>query len=160
MPRGTPMPQRFWSKVDRRGPDECWRWLGGHVPDGYGVFSVECPDGKWRSIKAHRYAWVLEHGSFPPDGLHVLHRCDTRDCVNAAHLFLGTNDDNVADRVSKGRSASQRGSRNPRAKLTQEQVEAIRAEAGKTNTAVLAARYGVSRKTVQVVISGSSWSAS
>ena len=149
----------FWAKVDRRGPDECWPWKGGHVPDGYGVICLPMELGRWGwgTVKVHRYAYFLEHGSLPPAGLQVLHRCDVRDCVNVAHLFVGTNADNVADRVSKGRSASQRGERNPRAKLTPAQVAEIRAMGGGTNTAILAARFGVSMMTIQNAIAGRTW---
>lgn len=66
---------------------------------GYGkIYDAESN----RQILAHRAAWQLENGPIPAD-LHVLHRCDTPLCCNVSHLFLGTNDDNIADKVQKGR---------------------------------------------------------
>jgi len=76
----------------------CFLWIGTIIPKGYGHFKC---DGK--TFRAHRYSWELENGKIP-DGLHVLHRCDIRSCVNVDHLFLGTNADNMADRGRKGRT--------------------------------------------------------
>lgn len=90
---------RFWAKVARAGPDECWLWTAGKSDSGYGVFGV----GK-ATDKASRISWRLERGPIP-EGMHVLHRCDNPPCVNPAHLFLGTNDDNVRDMLEKGRNS-------------------------------------------------------
>lgn len=89
--------ERFWAKVDRRGPDECWPWTGATQQTGYGRFRV---DGRLQG--AHRVAYVLTHGHLRP-GAHVLHRCDTPGCCNPSHLFLGTHADNMADKEAKGR---------------------------------------------------------
>lgn len=94
---------RFWPKVDKRGPvvtpelGPCWMWIAACFWDGYGIFGVART-----SLKAHRFSWQLAHGAIP-QGLHCLHRCDNRRCVNPAHLFLGTNTDNIRDMVKKGR---------------------------------------------------------
>lgn len=93
-----PMPERFWLKVDKSG--ECWLWTSYINPCGYGQFQ----ETSYRSERSHRVAWRIVNGPIP-DGMFVLHRCDVRRCVNPAHLFLGTNDDNMADKVAKGRQA-------------------------------------------------------
>ena len=68
----------FWSKVDKT--DTCWRWTGSVSDAGYGVFSVK---GKLRG--AHRVSYEMNVGPIP-DGMHIHHRCEVRDCVNPAHL--------------------------------------------------------------------------
>src|SRR5215471_5778543 len=92
--------ERFWSKVRRAR--SCWLWFGSCDPRGYGrlgkPYGVDGP----AYIPAHRLSWILNRGPIP-SGLHVLHRCDVRECVRPDHLFLGTQSTNMADKVAKGR---------------------------------------------------------
>jgi hypothetical protein len=91
---------RFWPKVDASGgKDACWPWLASTTSWGYGQIWV----GE-TNLGAHRVAWSLAHGCSVPAGGHVLHHCDNPPCVNPAHLFLGTDVDNIRDRDSKGRA--------------------------------------------------------
>jgi len=98
---------RFWSKVDRRGSDECWPWRGGRDTSGYGVFYFRNEGGKSQSIKAHR--WLLGHlrGKpliLKPTGLEDgCHRCDNPPCCNPDHLYVGTRKQNIADAVERSR---------------------------------------------------------
>lgn len=89
---------RFWSKVQKGGPDQCWEWLASRKPSRYGQFTL--PGNKL--VRAHRMAWVLTHGEIA-GGLCVLHRCDNPPCCNPGHLFLGTLRDNARDMLAKGR---------------------------------------------------------
>lgn len=111
------LPDRFWAKVDRREPDQCWPWMG-WMNDDYGVIRVG-----GRDEKAHRAAWMVARGPIE-NGLVVRHTCDNPRCVNPGHLLLGTQLDNIRDRVERGRSAKAnpaiRGEKHWRARRRQE----------------------------------------
>lgn len=99
-PPVAPLEQRFWAKVDRRGPDECWPWLGNVAQGGYGSISVNN-----HNRRASRISWELEHKRPFPAGMHALHSCDNPPCVNPAHIRPGTPDDNAKDAVARKRHA-------------------------------------------------------
>lgn len=151
--QSRPLSERFWRFVVKAGQDECWLWSGTTTAHGYGYIG----DENGRMLRAHRVAWTLAHGRIPDGvgyhGMCVLHRCDVRNCVNPAHLFLGSNEDNMADMVAKGRSAS--GERGARARLTESDVSAIRSSGDPVG--VLAARYGVRSCTVSNIRAGRIW---
>lgn len=97
----------------------CKLWTGRLNKDGYGTRGDRL---------AHRIAWADENGVIPR-GLSVLHRCDVRNCINLDHLFIGTQQDNIADMIAKGRAGlfrNKRGVNNPKAKLNGDDVWAIR----------------------------------
>lgn len=128
----------------------CWTWAG--VKDRYGYGAIWHSGKQW---KAHRYMWFREHGPIP-DGLCVLHHCDNRACLNPAHLFLGTQEDNAADHHRKGRDA--RGERNGSAKLRATEALEIRelCNAGMPYLAIARA-YGVQHRTVSLIDIGELW---
>lgn len=143
--------ERFWSKVDRSaGPDACWPWTG-CTKNGYGYM---WGDNKKRALIASRVSFTLHFGD--PGDMDVCHTCDNRACVNPGHLFLGTQAENAADMVEKGRQAA--GRRNAGARLTPEQVADIRRRraSGERNDDI-AARYGVHRHTVTNITKDHSW---
>lgn len=140
---------RFWSKVCAL-PTGCWVWLGYRKETGYGRFNFNGV-----VIGAHRAAWLLVHGPIP-SGLVVLHRCDTPECVNPAHLFLGTQQENMADMRSKGREA--RGSRHGQAKITEADlilIQRLRAQ-GKSQYAI-AKVIGLNQSQISRILSGKAW---
>lgn len=96
--------ESFWARVQKT--DKCWKWVGAKNHNGYGIVSKRSGN-----CLAHRVSWSLLNGDIP-EGQHVLHKCDVRDCVNPDHLFLGTQADNMRDMVQKGRSAKQKGTLN------------------------------------------------
>jgi hypothetical protein len=144
---------RFWSKVDQRGPEDCWLWTGAKNEHGYGVMR---PEGRRTgpTVKSHRVSLTL--AGVDIEGLVVRHSCDNPPCVNPAHLSVGTKADNSADMVARGRSP--RGSRSGASKLTESQVVEIRARcaAGQLHR-VVAADYGVSRVTITNIATGKTW---
>lgn len=112
--------EKFWSRVDIRNEEDCWEWMGAKKNGTYG-FYAPMPGVL---LKSHRVAYALFNG-FIDDNLLVCHKCDNPSCCNPEHLFLGTSQDNIQDMIRKSRKASTKGTCNPSAKLTPEQVRAI-----------------------------------
>lgn len=140
--------ERFWLKVNKAAPGGCWLWTGRPSRYGYGELRF-----KGKTLKAHRISFALANGR-GADAF-VCHRCDVRLCVNPAHLFAGTQADNMADAKSKGRQA--KGDRIA-TKLTSAAVAEIRESvaAGETQTAV-AGRHGVSQNHVSRIVRRERW---
>jgi hypothetical protein len=79
------------------GPQSCWPWTGYRDKDGYGTYT--------KGRRAHRLACAAEHGPPPFAGARALHSCDNPPCCNPAHLKWGTQKQNVADCIARGRRA-------------------------------------------------------
>jgi hypothetical protein len=158
-----PLEERFWEKVDVRGPDDCWEWTASKNDNGYGEIRESAPSTK--TLKAHRVSWELHNGPIPVgNGYHgtcVLHKCDNPGCVNPAHLFLGTHEDNMKDMIEKDRHVTYKREKHGRAKLTEEQVLEIRREYVKGSfshgQSALGKKYEVCHSTIGRIISGEHW---
>jgi hypothetical protein len=127
---------RFDEKYIPEPMSGCFIWTANVGSHGYGMMST----GKKVKEVSHRISWKLFRGEIPDD-LWVLHHCDNRLCVNPDHLFLGTQQDNIADATKKGRVASAKNGKHPHVKLTPDDVLYIRTskERGKN----LAEKFGV-----------------
>ena len=130
---------------------QCWEWVGGTDPDGYGIFSA---GGK--PYRAHR--WIFSFICDIPDGLVVRHKCDNPRCVNTRHLELGTVADNKRDEIERGRSPDRKGEKHPSSLLTEDQVREIRkrVSCGERHH-VLARQYGVSRQHIGKICNLETW---
>lgn len=149
---------RFWSKVQVGKPEQCWPWTGEVNNQGYGRFAIY-RRGRVRHL-AHRVAYTLGAGA-TVEGLGLLHDCDNPPCCNPRHLRLGTQRDNIADMHRKNRGVRPpllRGGRNPRAKLTEENVREIfvLSASGLPATAI-APRYAVTPDAVRKVLQRKNW---
>ena len=144
------------SHIQREPNSGCWLWDGAPGAGGYGTARHE-----GRNQKAHRVSWIAHRGPIPP-GLKALHHCDTPPCVNPDHLFLGTQLDNIADMVAKGRQrgVSRFGSESPVAKLDELRVCLMRnlLDIGATTQREIAPlAFGVSPMTVSRIARGLLW---
>lgn len=138
--------QRFWPKVDKRGPDECWEWKE-YRRKGYGYFRVYRRATK---LGAHQVVFILKYGYLPPM---VRHSCDNPGCCNPAHLLPGDHRSNMDDVIARKRQA---GERNASARLTERDVRAIRADKISTNIA-LGEKYGVTHSMISAIRLGKAW---
>lgn len=149
---GTPE-ERFWPKVDKGKPDDCWEWKAYRDKDGYGSFKFNK-----MLIGAHRFAWILAFGEIPK-GLHICHRCDNPPCCNPSHLFSGSAAQNNADRDRKGRGRWARGTHQHCAKLTEESVREIRKlySTGNYTQQALGRMFNVNHRTVGYAVHRKTW---
>ena len=147
------LPPRFWAKVrigsipaHRPGLGPCWQWTASRDRDGYGRFLV----GK--NLHAHRLAYETLVGPIP-DGLESDHLCRNRPCVCPAHIEPVTH----AVNKQRGVCAPQNGEANPRAKLTEEQVQEIRRLRGVLSQRQVAEDFGVSWHQISHIQRGENW---
>lgn len=153
---------RFDATVCRDGPTyenlgRCWIWTGGKSKKGYGQFTV-----KGKNLRAHRYAYEVLVGPVP-NGLCVLHKCDTPSCVNPKHLFVGTTQENQQDKFVKGRQA--KGESNGFSKVTESVVRELRRryELKKgyydpvNGQPALAKEFGLTQANVSLIVRRETW---
>lgn len=148
----------FWVRVDIRGINECWEWLGA-MHDKRRLRNYGSAWALGKRWFAHRLAFLFSRGSIA-DELNVCHACDNPPCCNPWHLFAGTAKDNAQDCISKGRFSKECGEDRYCAKLTEEDVRSIRRDyvpRANGGTLALAKRYGVSRTAIWNLLHGVSW---
>lgn len=140
--------ERFWSKVDHRGPDECWLWTAALNTNGYGKLALRV-GGERRDLLAHRFALILRVGRSLDAGEYATHTCDTPACVNPRHLVIGSPLTNMRDKFQRNRDG------NP---MSFERAEELRElyRSGWKQTR-LAERFGIQQPQVSRIISGKKW---
>lgn len=153
--------QRFNEKIIKT--KTCWLWTANKDKDGYGKFYLG------GGCRAPRAAYKLFKGEIPK-GLCVLHSCDVRECVNPDHLWLGTNTDNMRDKIRKGRgnmpSGNQhhsrrhpekmkRGENHPNSKLNS--AAALEIISSNASQKILSAKFKVSEGAITAVRRGITW---
>ena len=152
-PRHASVAERLALVLDRSGgPDGCWPFTGAVNGNGYGRMQIA---GVTKGV----HVWAYEEAFGPvPDGLIVRHKCDNPICGNPAHLEVGTHQDNMDDKVERGRQSHMCGEQAPTAILTAPQVLEIRKLRRQDARVVdIASQFGVSCGTVYAIISGKRW---
>lgn len=133
----------FWRHVKVGDNTECWLWTYGFSDNGYGKL-------KWNGkfVGAHRISFMIHHGPIL-NGLVVRHTCDVKNCVNPNHLVVGTQKDNMIDRLVRGRG---------RLKVSKETAEAVRSDKniGK-RTSELSNKFQLSPRCIRDIVSGRKW---
>lgn len=155
-----PIDKRFWSKVSVT--DGCWLWNGTTDKDGYGLLhNTDRPPAFHRSTHV---SWMLHGKGDVPDGLQICHTCDNPACVRPDHLWIGTTQENTADRDRKGRHGYSppknpaRGERHGMAVLTEHVVRQIIAlkDSGLRQRDI-ASRFGISQTNAWKILNGKIW---
>ncbi len=149
---------KFWARVHipNGEPNACWTWTGPrHSLTGRGLFS-----GPVKLVQAHRYAYERINGPIIPASLFVLHTCGNGDkgCVNPAHLYVGTQLDNMRDRKARGVPYENGRGVGYRSKVTPDQVREIRRRVAEGESRAAVARdFGISRMQAATIAARRSW---
>lgn len=146
---GLTLQERFEANVSKS--DGCWEWTGYRDPNGYGRLNVGL-----KPVLAHRISWQLNRHKLKGSQF-VLHKCDNPPCVRPDHLFIGSQADNLADKMRKKRHryGVSIGTAHGRCKLTEEQVREIRAWNGPSR--VIAEKFGISQSNASDIINRRIW---
>jgi hypothetical protein len=140
--RTKSLKEAFWDRVVKT--EYCWDWIGPKMPFGYGHFYINAT-----RKYAHRFSFEIHNSITIPKGLQINHNCDNPSCVNPEHLYIGTQKDNIRDKIVRERAS----------RLTRIQVLEIRSRYSKGNTTwtKLAKEYGVSKTHIGYIINRKSW---
>lgn len=153
MPDVVNLIQKLSARIGSPDPDTgCWPWIGSVSRHGYGVFHAQ----RNLHLLAHRAVYEACFGRIPVETPVVRHRCDNRRCCNPSHLEIGTNADNMNDKVVRGRQAMGEGHGN--SKMTDDSVsDLLRLRLLGWSTARLADRFGISKTAAKRIANGTAW---
>lgn len=143
-----PLPEKMERNTIRIPESGCWIWMSSLNTGGYGKTGL----GRGSHLSAHRVSYEQKFGPIPKDKF-ALHTCDIKCCVNPDHIFLGTQKENMADKVNKNRQA--KGEKHGMHKLTKEQ--AIEVKSGTADAYELANKFDCSVSTIRQIRSGLYW---
>jgi hypothetical protein len=149
MEDNTSVKEYFDARIEMIPECGCWIWKLSTNEKGYGLVKI-----KRKLYKTHRLSWLIYRGEIP-QGLCVLHTCDTPSCVNPNHLFLGTQQDNMKDCLTKKRFNPNRGEKVSSSKLTSKQVMEIRNSNDIQEN--LARKYNVSQANISIIKLRQGW---
>jgi hypothetical protein len=133
--------ERLWTKAVGDADDECWEYHGSTSIAGHTRIRL---DDKSRMM-VHRMAWEAHHAEPIPEGMQVNHHCDNPICFNPAHLYLGTQKQNMEDRFRRGRA-------NLKRKVSLDDRELIKCSTEPNK--LLAERYGVTTERISQIKKG------
>lgn len=156
----VPIEERFWKKVDIKGENECWHWLGrSNQPYGYtGILPYGVVRFQGNITMAHRVSFMLKKGPIP-EGHIIRHTCDNPKCVNPNHLISGTYKENSQDAIQRGRFNVRRGEKVNTAKLNEHQVRLLRKkfQEKKLSALEISLLMGMRLVSVYRMLQGHSW---
>jgi len=135
----------------------CWNWNRSMYSFGYGRIPIKI-NGKWAHRPAHRIGYILLVGPIP-EGMQANHKCDNRRCVNPAHIYIGTQKQNVRDCILRNRNS--KGEKHPISLLSEDSVRFIRSNYIPRHPtfgfSALARKFGVNDETVRDAYIGKTW---
>lgn len=145
--------ERLWSKINVGSKDECWIWKGAKTTAGYGVLRVN-----YKPRYTHRLMWMLHNKTNIPKKDCICHSCDNPPCCNPAHLFLGSQADNLKDARDKGKMEMARGINHHATELSEDDIRQIR-YLGQTKMTHkdIGERFGTTRMSVNDIIHKRTW---
>lgn len=141
--RFKPWPDRYWAKVEIRGGNECWPWLG--PPDAWGYGRISPAGTMHTSTLAHVAALEMHLGRRLLPGMKSCHHCDYPACQNPRHLYEGTDATNAKDMVTRGRYNNGYTIRT----VTEDEQQLILSSS--LSSRALASQLGFTHRTIQVI---------
>lgn len=153
--------KRFWDKVNKT--ETCWNWIASKRNFGYGHFSIK-NNGKWISMGAHRFSYILHFGQIPHGAL-ICHHCDNTSCIRPEHIYAGTYSTNNQDAFDRKRKAPTKtvcnanGIKNINAKLTDKKIKKIRTLYKQENISQtdIGKLFGVSQVLIGLIVNNKIW---